>query len=100
MGTPVSKKNKAEVSDSPKTSSSDEREKPAFIKEIVGLTNEKSTSFNPAGKLMFLVKFSNGKHELIENKDLRDKCPQMLIDYYEARMMWTDMNESFEKSCF
>lgn len=49
---------------------------------------DEETNRNCDGKLMFLVKLSDGSYDFLESKFIRNKSPQLLIDYYEQRIKW------------
>ncbi|XP_016656170.1 chromobox protein homolog 1-like [Acyrthosiphon pisum] len=54
------------------------------VKEIIGATN-----FN--GSLEFLVKWEGlRKTEFVSAEELKLKCPQILIKYYEGKLKWRD----------
>lgn len=74
------------------TAKKDTTEKSGPIKNPFesGLTPEKiigATDIN--GELAFLVQWkSSNKAMLIPNKLAREKCPQLVIDFYEQRLAW------------
>ncbi len=55
-----------------------------------GLSPEKIIGVNQDnGMLQFLVKYKGADYmELLSNKLLREKCPELIINYYEAHISW------------
>ncbi|XP_065207210.1 chromobox protein homolog 5-like [Planococcus citri] len=45
---------------------------------------------NVPGELMLLMQWKNGELELVCSKDAKEKCPQLVIDFYEKHVMWND----------
>uniref|UniRef100_A0A2M4CSP4 Heterochromatin protein 1 n=1 Tax=Anopheles darlingi TaxID=43151 RepID=A0A2M4CSP4_ANODA len=47
------------------------------------------------GKLLFLVQWKDkDKAQLVKSEEARKHCPQLVIDFYEDRLIWQPLNES------
>uniref|UniRef100_A0A2M4AI61 Heterochromatin protein 1 n=1 Tax=Anopheles triannulatus TaxID=58253 RepID=A0A2M4AI61_9DIPT len=47
------------------------------------------------GKLLFLVQWKDkDKAQLVKSEEARKHCPQLVIDFYEDRLIWQPLSES------
>uniref|UniRef100_A0A2M4BZN9 Heterochromatin protein 1 n=1 Tax=Anopheles marajoara TaxID=58244 RepID=A0A2M4BZN9_9DIPT len=50
------------------------------------------------GKLLFLVQWKDkDKAQLVKSEEARKHCPQLVIDFYEDRLIWQPLNETAAK---
>lgn len=48
-----------------------------------------------SGELMFLMKWMGTEEaDLVRSKDARQKCPQLIIEFYERHLTWNSPDES------
>lgn len=63
--------------------------KSGFVRGLVAEEILGASDFN--GQLMFLVRYKDLEHgELVQATEANVKCPQLVIKFYESRLVWND----------
>ncbi|KAK7603116.1 hypothetical protein V9T40_003115 [Parthenolecanium corni] len=88
------KKKKRKTTDTPKPESKSEAMKPNGFdrglkpERIIGATDS-------SGELMFLMKWvGTDEADLVRSVDARQKCPQLIIEFYEKHLTWNTQTDT------
>lgn len=105
--TPTPPPKKQKVADSTTDDKKDKKKKKMDEKSEVKIETVKASGFekglkperiigatDTSGELMFLMKWmGTDEADLVRSKDARQKCPQLIIEFYEKHLTWNSPNE-------